>query len=217
MFRCASPVLQFRSAPDLENAADVGGTKGDNVYEITVVAWDEDWEIGRRDVTIRVADSNDEGTVTLSHVQAQVGTPITATLNDQDDISTSVAWEWTVVDSLAASGTVKSSGNTSTYTPPTGTTGALVATATYTDGGGNAETVSSPTTPVVAVRLNAVNVDDATTPDVNEAGLNTPPKFYADDVADVIPHCQPQGRGRNRDLHKVRTGKPDPTTHEDGA
>ena len=86
-----SPALRFRSAPDLENAADVGGTPGDNVYEITVVAWDEDWEIGSRDVTIRVSDANDEGKITLSHVRPQVGTPIKATLNDQDGISTSVS------------------------------------------------------------------------------------------------------------------------------
>ena len=175
----ASPVLQFSSAPDLENAADVGGTPGDNVYEITVVAWDGDWEIGSRDVTIRVADSNDEGTVTLSHVQAQVGTPITATLNDQDDISTSVDWAWTVNDAAAAAGTVKSSGNTSTYTPPAGTTGELGITAMYTDGGGNTETVSFSATPAVTVQENPVTPATET----DEGGLNTPPKFYMDGVA----------------------------------
>ena len=180
----ASPVLQFRSAPDLENAADKGGTPRDNVYEITVVAWDEDWEIGRRDVTIRVADSNDEGTITLSHVQAQVGTSIMATLKDQDDISTSITWIWTVGGNPVAAGTVKSSGDTSTYTPATGETGPLAVTAMYTDGGGNTETVSYPPADVTAVgvRPNTVAADDPDSNLVNEAGLNTPPKFYEDGV-----------------------------------
>ncbi len=183
----ASPVLRFKSAPDLENAADKGGTPGDNVYEITVVAWDEDWEIGRRDVTIRVADSNDEGTITLSHVQAQVGTPITATLKDQDDIPTLITWTWTVDGNTVAADTVKSSGDTSTYTPATGEAGVLAVTARYTDGGGNAETATYPLSGVtpVEVRANDVDPDDTTTPLVDESGLNTPPKFYSDDVADV--------------------------------
>ena len=75
-----SPLLRWRGAPDLEAEADLGGTKGDNVYEITVSAWDEDWEIGSRQVNIRLANSNDAGEVTLSHIQPEVGTKLTATL-----------------------------------------------------------------------------------------------------------------------------------------
>ena len=82
-----SPVLRFRSAPNVEAPADVGGRAGDNIYEITVRAWDEDWLIGSRDVTIRVADTDDLGMVTLSHIQPQQGVKITATLNDPDGIS----------------------------------------------------------------------------------------------------------------------------------
>ena len=84
------------------------------------------------------------------------------------------------MDGSPAAGTVKSSGNTSTYTPATGEDGALVATATYTDGGGNTETVSSPT-PAVAVRPNPVAADNPDTL-VDESGLNTAPKFYEDGV-----------------------------------
>ena len=169
----ASPVLQFRSAPDLEDAADEGGTPGDNVYEITVVAWDEDWEIGRRDVTIRVADSNDAGTITLSHVQPQAGTPITATLKDPDDVSTKITWTW------SGSGKDKSSGLTSTYTPVADETDTLTVTAMYTDGGGRSETA---TITSGAARNNPVAADDGETPLVDESGQNTPPKFYEDGV-----------------------------------
>ena len=89
-----SSVLQWRSAPDLEAEADLGGTKGDNVYEITVSAWDEDWEIGSRQVNIRLANSNDSGRVTLSHIQPEVGTKLTATLSDQDGITDEITWQW---------------------------------------------------------------------------------------------------------------------------
>ena len=86
--------LQFRSAPNVEAPADVGGTPGDNIYEITVRAWDEDWLIGSRDVTIRVADTDDAGMITLSHIAPQQGTAITATLNEPDGISGQVSWQW---------------------------------------------------------------------------------------------------------------------------
>ena len=85
-FAASSPELRWRSAPDLEAEADLGGTPGDNVFEITVVAWDSDWEIGRRDVTIRLANSNDAGKITLSHTQPQIGTKLTAEVTDQDEV-----------------------------------------------------------------------------------------------------------------------------------
>ena len=178
-----SPALQWKKAPDLENPTDEGGTPGDNVYEITVRAWDADWLIGEREVTIRVADSNDTGTLTLSHIQAQAGTPITATLKDQDGISTSVTWTWTLGGTTVTSG-VKSSGNMSTYTPADDATGALGITATYTDGGGNTETVTYPpaTVTAVEVRANPVTTVDDTATDDDERGLNTAPQFYSDEA-----------------------------------
>ena len=187
----ASPVLLFRSAPDLESAADVGGTPGDNVYEITVVAWDEDWEIGRRDVTIRVADSNDAGMITLSHVRPQVGTPITATLKDQDDISTSVKWQW-YRGTADANDTADGDGaTTDTYTPQAGDLTAdptipsdhdqpLFVRAMYTDGGGNTEMPEGMAS--ANMRDNPLGDDESSTIDVDESGVNTPPKFYEDGV-----------------------------------
>ena len=137
--------------------------------------------------------TNDAGTITLSHVQAQVGTPIKATLKDQDDISTFVTWQWyrdeiSVDDSNEADGP---GATTDTYTPQGGDTTAtpvipsdalqpLVVRAMYTDGGGNAETVTFPT--ATDVRANGVAVDDPLTLLIDDSGLNTPPKFYKDGV-----------------------------------
>ena len=77
-----SPVLQFKAnPPDSENPADVAATPTDNIfgrakdniYEVTVVAWDGDWEIGKRHVTIRVADANDVGAdILFAHVSRRL-------------------------------------------------------------------------------------------------------------------------------------------------
>ncbi len=171
----ASPQLRFRSAPDLENPTDEGGTPGDNVYEITVVAWDEDWEIGSREVTIRVANSDDPGMITLSHITPQVGTPITATLNDPDGVSTTITWTWESPSGTPATGTVKSSGMTSTYTPVAADTGTLTVTATYIDNGGTEYgTGAGQTTPPTATSANSGRAAPL--------GSNQAPKFYADGV-----------------------------------
>ena len=97
-----SSFLQFKAKPDIENPADVAATPTDNIfgrakdniYEVTVVAWDGDWEIGKRHVTIRVADANDEGRIVFSHRQPQVGEPLTATVKDQDVITQTIKWQW---------------------------------------------------------------------------------------------------------------------------
>ena len=175
-----SPALRFRSAPDLENAADVGGTRGDNVYEITVVAWDGDWEIGERDVTIRVADSNDEGMISLSHIKPQADVEFTATAKDPDNISTKITWTWEAPVGTPAAGNVVSTGTTSTYTPVDDDDNGvmLTVTAEYTDGGGRSEMVMAESG---AARDNPVMADTPNT-DADESGRNTPPKFYEDDI-----------------------------------
>ena len=194
----SSPQLRWRSAPDLEAEADMGGTKGDNVYEITLVAWDEDWEIGRRDVSIRLANSNDAGKVTLSHISPQVGIGITATVTDQDGISEEITWVWS--SSSTGAGTVTSSGTTSTYTPVAADDGGtLTATATYTDRRGTPETAAD--TSSENVRVNPLGGDDATTPDVDESGNNTAPKFYRDNL-DVTDDDDTDNDG-NQNVNRV--------------
>ena len=170
-----APALQFRSAPNVEAPADVGGIRaGDNIYEITVRAWDEDWLIGSRDVTIRVADTDDAGTVTLSHIQPQQGTEITATLNDPDGISGQVSWQW-YTGGLGGdgepTGTAITGATSASYTPTT-ETGDLSVKATYEDRGSRGQERTA----------TATTENDARTNPVADDGENTAPKFYVDTV-----------------------------------
>ena len=178
-----APALQFRSAPNVEAPADVGGIRaGDNIYEITVRAWDKDWLIGSRDVTIRVADTDDAGTVTLSHITPQQGTAITATLNDPDGISGQVSWQWYTgglddndgePTGTAITGATSITGATTTYTPGTGDNSALSVKATYEDRGSRGQKRTAAVETENTVRENPIT--DAT-------GENDAPKFYVDTV-----------------------------------
>ena len=176
-----APALQFRSAPNVEAPADVGGTRGDNIYEITVRAWDEDWLIGSRDVTIRVADTDDLGTITLSHIRPQQGIELAATLNDPDGVSGQVKWQWYPGDDT--SGTPIDGATSATFTPPTtgaGSSDELTVLATYEDRGSRGQERMAMTTTANAVRDNPVAVDDPDTTDVDESGENKDPTFYVD-------------------------------------
>ena len=160
-----SMALQFRDPPDVENPQDVGGTPKDNIYEVTVKAWDGKWKIGERDVTIRIADTNDVATLTLSHIQPEVGTEIEAFVNDQDGHSATIEWQWYTGISVDVNNVI--AGATSkTYTPVASQTTELTVQAIYTDDGGNSETPMATT--VHSVRG---------TPFDNEG-----PTFYADSV-----------------------------------
>ena len=176
-----SPALQFRSAPNVEAPADKGGRPEDNIYEVTVVAWDGKWEIGKRDVTIRVADTNDLGTMTLSHIQPEVGTAITATVNDPDGISTTVIWKW--YRGTTATGTPlreNQGGTTDDYTPVTDDANEeLTVTASYTDDKGNPaddDDESTTTTDDDVLEITSATVRAA------PLGSNQDPKFYKDGV-----------------------------------
>ena len=170
-------MLQWRSAPDLEAEADLGGTPGDNVFEITLVAWDKDWEIGRRDVTIQLSNSNDTGKITLSHIRPQVGKTITATVTDQDGISEEITWQWYRGTGTSTAITDPDNGSdTPSYTVQSADNdNQLTVKATYTDIRGNSEEMTATT--VKQARNNPTVQTDPTT-----NGRNTPPKFYKDGV-----------------------------------
>ncbi len=168
-----SPVLRFRSAPDVEAPADVGGVRaGDNIYEIKVRAWDDDWLIGEREVTIRVADTDDLGMVTLSHVQPQQGVEIEATLNDPDGVSGSISWQW-YTGAGAVDGSEITGATKATYTPPDAETGILSVKATYEDRGSRGQARTA-----MANTANAVRPD----PIADDTGENDAPTFYVDAV-----------------------------------
>ena len=88
-------------------------------------------------MTITITNVKEAGTVTLSSVQPQVGTALTAELTDPDGDPTSIYWRWARGDTSTGLFSNVSSG--ANYTPVAGDAGKhLRATATYTDpqGGG---------------------------------------------------------------------------------
>ena len=88
-FTITGGVLAFRSTPDYENPADMGG---DNVYQVTVQA-NAGGEMDTQDVTVTVTNEDDDGTVTLS-VQPVVGIELTASVTDPDGAVTDETWQW---------------------------------------------------------------------------------------------------------------------------
>ena len=66
-------------------------------YSITIVATsgtDARRLAGRLDVTIKVVNAEDPGSVTLSQIEPQVGRPVTAELKDQDGSINVSTWQW---------------------------------------------------------------------------------------------------------------------------
>ena len=74
-------LLTFDASPNYEMPGDADG---DNVYEVTVGATDNDGNRGTKDIEVKVTNLNEDGTVTMSAVQPRVGVPLTASLTDID-------------------------------------------------------------------------------------------------------------------------------------
>ena len=87
-------------------------------------------------VTVNVSDLAEDGTITLSSRQPQVGTAFTATLTDPNIASPVATWAWEKSDDRTTWTTI-SAATTYTYTPLTADVGSyLQVTATYDDGQG---------------------------------------------------------------------------------
>ena len=95
------------------------------------------------EVTISVINVDEAGTVSLSPMEPQPGTALTATLTDLDGSISGVTWSW--AKSSDGSAWTNISGATSaTYTPVAGDEeNYLRATATYTDGEGSGKTAEA--------------------------------------------------------------------------
>ena len=65
-----------------------------NTYTITVKATDPSGNSDTIEVTINVNNVDEDGKVTLSWTRPQVGTAITATLTDPDNVSGTPTWQW---------------------------------------------------------------------------------------------------------------------------
>ena len=128
----ATRALSFKANPDYESPGDSGG---DNVYEVTLVVTDSKGNTDEQDVTVKVTNIEEDGTVTLSTLQPRIGFPVTATLTDPDNVTAgSVSWQW------SNDGGEIEDATSDTYTPVAGDNGdTLDVTATYTDGKANPE------------------------------------------------------------------------------
>ena len=132
LFMINNGVLTFVNSPDYEAA----GT--DNMHEVTIRASDGGQDTtASKAVTVEVTNVDEDGTVTLSTLQPQVGEEITATLADPDTITTqgTISWQWYRGNSPITSATAGAGTLTSSYTPADDDVGsALRATAMYDDG-----------------------------------------------------------------------------------
>ena len=133
-FSIVDGLLAFMAAPNYETPGDANG---DNVYEIMVVATDNEGVTGMMSVTVKVTNVNEPGNVALSSVQPRVGVALTATLTDPDGSVSGVAWQWSRSEAEAGDYADIEDARSATYTP-VGDDGDpryyLKATASYTDG-----------------------------------------------------------------------------------
>ena len=146
-FDIAGGVLSFKKSPDFEMAADAGGTDEstatamDNVYEVTVQAMDSTGKTGMEMVTVEVTNVDEPGTVTLSALQPQAGTVLTATHSDPDGTISDLKWQW--AKSMTMDGAYEDidKATSSTYTPKDADIDYyLQVTASYTDAEGEGKT-----------------------------------------------------------------------------
>ena len=81
-------VLTFKKSPNYEMPG------GFNVYEITVQAMDSTGKTGKEMVTVEVTNVDEPGMVTLSALQPQAGTALTAMDSDPDGDISDLKWQW---------------------------------------------------------------------------------------------------------------------------
>ena len=121
--------------------------EGKSSYRVTVTAADPAGADDTITVTITVGNVEEAGTVTLSSTQPIEGTPLTATLDDPDNVSGSVTWSWESSPNRNSSGTLISGETSATYTPVAADVNRFLrATASYTDGEGSGKSAQAVST-----------------------------------------------------------------------
>ena len=83
--------LRFKESPNFEMPTDANQ---DNSYKVTIVATDKKDLTGTKDLTIKVTNVDEPGTVSLSRIQPGVGQEITASLMDPDGGINDMKWQW---------------------------------------------------------------------------------------------------------------------------
>ena len=158
-FSIVGGALSFITQPDFENAADANT---DNVYNVTVMASMGDFDASQ-DVTVTVANVDEDGTVELTYDQNQVRVGVAITAEepvDPDGGVTNVSWQWES-SSDGSTGWSDIAGATSAaYTPVDGDVGNFLrATASYTDTQGSGKSASSDATPSAVLAASTAGTD----------------------------------------------------------
>ena len=163
-----SGVLSFDPAPDYEDAMD---SNTNNVYHVTVQASDGN-NISTHEVTVTVTNVEEAGTIELSSVQPQVGTPLRATLTEPDEVVSAITWSWHSSTSRNNNWSLISGATSDTYTPISDDTSRyLRATASYVDGFNSANKSARATS---ANKVRAVPQN------------NNPPRFGANSASRIV-------------------------------
>ena len=128
-------VLSFAKSPDYEMPAD---NDMDNTYMVMVQATDESNKVGMHEVTVKVTNVDEMGTITLSALRPQSQILFTATHTDPDGPAdgeiTDLKWQWAKASSRSGSYSDIDDAIASSYTPQDTDNGSyLRVTATYTD------------------------------------------------------------------------------------
>ena len=109
--------LTFKDAPNFESPTDANK---DNAYRVKVVAKDDAGNKSETDVTVTVANMDEEGEVSLSSIQPGVGTALTATLKDPDGGETDIRWQWASGQTANGSFEDIEGATSASYTPMAG-------------------------------------------------------------------------------------------------
>ena len=173
----AGGVLTFNDPPDYEMPGDADE---DNAYEVTAVASDGESNAGTRDVTVKVTNVDEDGTVTLSALQPRVGVALTASLTDPDGGVTGVTWQWASSDAMDGTFADIDGATSDSYTPVEGDAGKyLRATAMYTDEEGSGKSAE-------AVSDNAVVAGETQDPLLTRYDANSNGEIDRDEVITAI-------------------------------
>ena len=140
VFNISRGVLTFKKSPDFETPTDDGM---DNMYSVTVQATDSTGKTGDEMITVEVTNMDEPGKVTLTAVQPQSATQLTATLTDPDSITIAnptgsitddLTWQWAKAGSRNGTYGNITGATSGSYTPTDGDIDSyLRATASYTD------------------------------------------------------------------------------------
>ncbi len=124
-------VLTFGESPDYEEQSR---------YIVTVRAVAGSHTVNKN-VTVNIQNLEEPGAVSLSTVQPQEGTSLTATLED-DDVPAGTTWQWYRTSSRGSTGTAITGATSDNYTPedPADVGYYLRAVAMYDDGHGDGKT-----------------------------------------------------------------------------